>query len=297
METPSRLIKWAERELERSNVKCARHDAERLFMDAFQRKREDVVFEEEFRPPIRHLNLFRHHISLRASRYPLQYILNKIEFYGLSFALEEGIFIPRPETEVLVEKVAEHLRSRNRKRVNILEIGTGCGNIAISLTKNLTGCKMIASDISDKALKTAEKNARANGVKKNIKFIKSDAFSNISSIFYNYFDVIISNPPYIRRNDLMALESELSHEDIRALDGGKSGLRFYRKILRDGLKFLKKGGIFGFEVGYDQADEVASLMRKDSRLSQPTFHKDHSGYKRVVMVERRPQAQHRKRIG
>lgn len=281
--TAVNLMKWAETELRRSDIKCARQDAEVLFMDSFNMRREDVYLMKNFRPSTHHLNRFRHYVRLRASRCPLQYILKNTEFMGLSFTLEGGIFIPRPETELLVEKVLEYIKSGSKERVNILEIGTGCGNIAISLTKNVTGCRIIASDISDKALKVAARNARFHGVKEDIIFIESDLFENLPGIYYNYFDVIIANPPYVRKRDLGDLEPEISHEDVMAIDGGEDGLYFYRRILNEGVRYLKKSGIFALEIGYDQAEDIASLIKNDGRFSEINFIRDYSGHNRVVI--------------
>ncbi len=297
MHTQAELIKWAEYELKRSGIKCAGHDAERLFLDVFQRSREDLAFDDGFRPSLKHADLFRRYVALRASRYPLQYILNYTEFYGIPLKLAEGVFIPRPETEILVDRLSEYLRAKGKRDFSVLEIGTGSGNIAISLTKNVTGCKILASDISDKALKTAEDNARANGVNDGIGFIRSDGFDDIPHAYYNYFDVIVSNPPYVRRSELAALEPEISHEDPRALDGGRSGLRFYARILKNGMKFLKKDGVFAFEIGYDQAGRIADIAKKDRRFLEPRIHKDLNGCDRVMMIERRPRARQRKEIG
>lgn len=304
MDSALNLIDWAEVELRRSDVKCARRDAEMLFMDTFDARREDLYLTEDYKVAPQRLNLFRRYVKIRASRYPLQYILKKTEFMGLAFALEEGIFIPRPETELLVERIIEYIKSKKRKRINpvrdvkdtkarrkisnginILDVGTGCGNIAISLTKNVTRCRIMTSDISDKALKVAAKNARFHGVKKKIKFIKSSLFDKISSVFYNYFDIIVSNPPYVRKKDIGELQPEILYEDVITLDGGADGLYFYKHILNDGLKYLKKGGIFIFEIGYDQAKDIARLIKDDNRFSPPKFFKDYSGHNRIVLIQ------------
>ena len=279
------LIRWARKELERSDVPCAEKDAETLFAHSFNTCRENIFLRENFRLNAGDIDLFRRYVKLRASRLPLQYIIKSAEFMGLPFALERGVFIPRPETELLVEKVLENIKSMNKKRINILEIGTGCGNIAISLTKNATGCKIIASDISGKALKVAAKNARIHKVRKNIKFIRSNYFGNISAIYYNYFDIIISNPPYIRRAEIDDLQPEIAYEDTKALDGGEDGLYSYRRILNDGARFVKKGGVFTFEIGYNQAADIKHLIENDGRFSETILYKDYSGYERILITK------------
>jgi len=292
------LIVWAKNKLEHSNIRCAGRDAEILFMDSFNMSREDIYSRRDFQPSGYRLNRFRHYVKLRALRYPLQYVLNYTEFMGLTFKLKPGVFIPRPETELLVKKVLEEIKSGygpvrngcqkgNEKLFNemdILDIGTGCGNIAISLTKNVSRCRIIASDISDKALKVAAKNARLHGINTKIKFIKSDFFSNIPPIFYNYFDIIVSNPPYIRRNDLKKLQPEIFYEDAKAIDGNEDGLYYFRRILNEGIRYSKEGGIFAFEIGYNQAKDVARLIRNNRIFSEPEFCEDCNGYNRVVIT-------------
>lgn len=287
MNTPFELVRWAETELKRADIPYAHRDAEALFTDSFGMRREDIYLARDFRLHAQCLKTFRRYVKLRASRYPLQYILKKADFMGLVFLLEEGVFIPRPETEILVERLIEEIKSEGKRRVNVLDIGTGCGNIAISLTKNIAGCKIIASDISASALKVADKNARSHGVKKDIKFVKSGFFDKISSIFYNYFDMIISNPPYVRRRDVEGLQPELSYEDVTALNGGEDGLYFYKRILSDGMRYLRRDGVFIFEIGYDQAEDIARLAKRDNRLQAPELFKDYNGHRRIALVRRR----------
>lgn len=278
------LMKWAETELGNSDVECARKEAEILFMDSFNVRHEDIYLMEDFKPSASDLNLFKNYVGKRRLRYPLQYLLKNTEFMSLSFKLEEGVFIPRRETELLVEKVLEEIKQSDRKRINIFDIGTGCGNIAISLTKNVTDCKIIASDISDKALRVAAENARFHGVDKKIEFIESDLFDNIAGYYHNYFDIIISNPPYIHKRDIEHLQPEISYEDVKALDGGKDGLYFFQRILSEGTRYLKKGGIFAFEIGRDQAEGLEDLIEANDAFFSQALFKDYSGYNRVIIA-------------
>ncbi len=227
---------------------------------------------------------FRGYIEKRASRYPLQYILKETDFMGVTLKMEDGVFIPRQETEILVEKVLGLMRNMVSKAINILELGTGSGNIAISLTKNITNCTILASDISDLAIKTAEDNAAANLVSERIEFIKSDLFRDIPRNYYNYFDIIISNPPYVRHAEIADLQPEISHEDICALDGGWDGLDFYRRILDEGRRYLKAGGTFLFEIGYDQGAAVLEVARQYPELGEAKIFKDYNGHDRVVIL-------------
>ncbi|MBN1871038.1 MAG: peptide chain release factor N(5)-glutamine methyltransferase, partial [Candidatus Omnitrophica bacterium] len=217
------LIKWAEDELAMTSVENPRSDAESIFMHSFGMSREDVYLRKEFKPSDAQIKDFRKSVDLRATRYPLQYILKSVDFMGLRLSLEDGVFIPRVETELLVEKTIGIINLLGKKRINILEIGVGCGNIAISLTKNISGCKIIASDVSEKALKVATKNISKHGVRNKIRLIKSNVFDKISDVYYNYFDIILSNPPYVRRRDLKNLQPEVLRENRSSLDGGYDG--------------------------------------------------------------------------
>lgn len=288
------LIRWAKEELEHSDVPCAQQDAEALFMHSFNTCRENVYAGDKFDLRTDRIDLFRYRVRLRASRFPLQYIIKKVDFMGLAFLLEKGVFIPRPETELLVEKVLERVGSINKKRVNILEIGTGCGNIAISLTKNATNCKIIASDTSEKALELAARNARTHKVGRRIKFIRSDYFYNISPIYKNYFDIIVSNPPYIRRSEIGHLQPEIAYEDTAALDGREDGLYSYKRILSEGAKFLKKDGIFAFEIGYNQGADLKHFIEKDGRFFGTLVCQDYNNNERILITKYRRE---RGRIG
>jgi len=221
---------------------------------------------------------------------------------SLSFALEEGIFIPRRETELLVEKVIAYIKSIGKNEVNpvrdqyqkkarnisngvnIFELGVGCGNIAISLAKNVMDCKIIGCDISDKALQVASRNARFHNVENNIKFVKSNFFEALPNDYINYFDIILSNPPYVRKSEIGYLQPEISYEDTISLDGGEDGLYFHKRILNEGTKYLKKDGIFAFEIGYDQREGIRCLLKDNCRFQEPNFFKDYSGYNRVVII-------------
>ena len=190
---------------------------------------------------------------------PLQYIIGKASFLGLEFKVTEDVLIPRPETEVLVYTVIDIVHD-SRFTIHdsrILDLGTGSGCIAISLTKNLADCKIIASDISDKALDVARENAAMNGVSGRIEFIKSDLFDDIKG----KFDIIASNPPYISRPEFTALQKEVLMEPRVALDGGDDGLSFYRKIAVKAPEHLKKGGYLVMEIGFGQAPLIKEIIR------------------------------------
>ena len=182
-------------------------------------------------------------IKERLNERPIAYIIGNREFMGLDFFVQEGVLIPRPDTETLVEEIINICN--NRTGLNILDIGTGSGAITISLAKYLDKSHVISADISDIALEIASKNAISNNVDERIDFIKSDVFSNVPK--EEKFDLIVSNPPYIRKADIDGLDRQVKDfEPYNALEGGEDGLDFYRKITKESKAFLKNKGILAF---------------------------------------------------
>lgn len=214
---------------------------------------------------------------------PIQYVMGRTEFCGLEFLVDERVLIPRPETELLVETVTEiiGLKENSGETLNILDLGTGSGNIAISLTKSLTNCRMTASDISPDALDVAGRNSIVNGVCDRINFLNSDLFSDIQG----QFDIIVSNPPYIARYEFPALQREVLREPTLALDGGDDGLDFYRRIIAAAPHHLKRGGSIVMEIGYGQCPAVADIIGNSGYFKIAGVKKDRNMIDRAVISE------------
>lgn len=213
-------------------------------------------------------------VSIRAKHVPLQHITGVQEFMGLEFSVNEHVLVPRQDTEVLVESVLELLESGMR----LLDMCTGSGCILISLLKlcRLADVSGVGADISEEALQVARKNAGQLGV--DATWICSDLFSNVEG----QYDVIVSNPPYIRTSVIEGLKEEVKfHDPFIALDGKEDGLYFYRRIVEESPKYLKKGGKLYFEIGHDQGDDVSGLM-EDAGFSDVSVKKDLAGLDRVV---------------
>ena len=216
-------------------------------------------------------------LDKRARGVPLQYLTGVQEFMSLLFEVGQGVLIPRQDTEVLVEAVIK-LCSEKGGVSDILDIGTGSGCIAVSLAHYLPECRLTAVDKMPDALEVAKRNAVANGVKDRIKFVESDLFDGI---IVNKYDFIVSNPPYIRTEDINGLQTEVKgFEPVEALDGGMDGLDFYRVITAKAPYFLKNNGVLAFETGYDQAVEVSQIMSEN--FKEIKIYKDLSGIDRVV---------------
>ena len=226
------------------------------------------------------LDSFNKMIQDRLKGRPIAYIVNNREFMGLDFYVEEGVLIPRPDTEPLVEEVIELVKGK--ENLKIVDIGTGSGAITVSLAKYIKDCQVYSLDISDKALSIGLKNAISNEVEDKINFIKSNIFSGIEDKGLE-LDVIVSNPPYIRRADIETLHTQVKdYEPYIALEGGEDGLNFYRDITRESVKYLKDKGILAFEVGHDQAEDVSQILKHNGYTNIYTK-KDLQGIDRVVI--------------
>ena len=226
------------------------------------------------------LDSFNKMIQDRLKGRPIAYIVNNREFMGLDFYVEEGVLIPRPDTEPLVEEVIELVKGK--ENLKIVDIGTGSGAITVSLAKYIKDCQVYSLDISDKALSIGLKNAISNKVEDKINFIKSNIFSGIEDKGLE-LDVIVSNPPYIRRADINTLHTQVKdYEPYIALEGGEDGLNFYRDITRESVKYLKDKGILAFEVGHDQAEDVSEILKHNGYTNIYTK-KDLQGIDRVVI--------------
>ena len=206
----------------------------------------------------------------RAAREPMQYILGTTAFMGQEFHVEPGVLCPRPDTEILCEEALRHVRPDSR----VLDIGTGSGALAVSIAK-LGVCSVTAVDVSDTALRVAKGNAEANGAQ--VRFVKSDCFSALAG---ETFDVIVSNPPYISREEMETLMPEVMQEPELALFGGEDGLDFYRRISREAPAYLADGGVLLFEIGWQQKDAVSELLR--AHIGEPFALKDYGDNWRVV---------------
>lgn len=222
-------------------------------------------------------------ISEREKRIPLQHITGTQEFMGLSFQVNSDVLIPRQDTESLVEEAARIIRGdnprvRTRKIWKVLDLCCGSGAIGISLARICTNIKVAASDYSQPALKMAKKNAEKNRVK--IKFFQGDLYEAVAK---KRFDMIVSNPPYIRSHMIPILQDEVkSFEPMMALDGGEDGLDFYRRIIARAPEHLKKQGVLMLEIGHDQAEDVTRLIKETGAFTKVNVVKDLAGHDRVV---------------
>ncbi len=210
---------------------------------------------------------------------PIQYITNKQEFMKLDFYVDENVLIPQPDTEILVEKAIEE--AKKIENVEILDMCTGSGCIGISIAKNIENAKVTLVDISKNAIEIAKKNALRNKVESQLTFIQSNMFEKVEK----KFDIIVSNPPYIKTDVIPKLDKQVQNEPHIALDGGKDGLKFYKIIIEKAKKYLKENGKLILEIGYDQKEEVENLIKQSGQYKKIEVIKDLSQNDRVIIVK------------
>lgn len=207
---------------------------------------------------------------------PLQHITHRQEFMKMDFFVDENVLIPRPDTEILVEEVIKIAQKYNSPR--ILDLCTGSGAIAISLKKFVPSADITAVDISEKALEIAQKNAEKLEAK--INFVKSNLFDKLDN---KKFDIIVSNPPYIRKDEIKKLSEEVQKEPKIALDGGEDGLDFYRIIAEQAINYLKTGSFLCFEIGYNQKNDVIKIIEDEQNYKNTYCKKDLYGNDRIII--------------
>jgi release factor glutamine methyltransferase len=251
-------------------ILCKVLDVDRLYLHI--NLDEDITKEQETE--------FYCLLNQRKEGRPIAYILGHREFMGLDFFVKEGVLIPRPDTEILIEEVIN--LSKSIKSPLIVDIGTGSGAISVSLAKYIKDAKVYSLDISDTALEVGKINAKNNNVEDRITFLKSDLFSSVENL-NSKFDIVVSNPPYIKKDDIYNLDKDVKdYEPILALDGGEDGLNFYRRITKDSLMFLKENGVLAYEVGHDQAEDVKEIMIENN-FKNIKIVRDLAGIQRVVI--------------
>ena len=269
-----------EKNIEEPNLKV-----KMLLSDVLNKTKEYLIIHDEEEVNENEKKVFLEKIERLRNYEPIQYILNRQEFMGFSFSVNENVLIPQQDTENLVEEVlhiADKLDKDINEEIRILDLCTGSGAIAISIAK-LLGKKVLvyASDISAEALKVAEENSMNNMV--NIYFFKYNLFEKISNLYK--FDIIVSNPPYIETKKIENLPEEVKREPKIALDGGEDGLKFYKEISKEAKKYLLENGYLAFEIGYNQREYVESILKQD-RYKNIYSRKDLSGNDRVVIAQK-----------
>ncbi len=272
------ILKYGKEELIKNNIEDASIIAKELAEHIFKITRAQMIANNDMEFSKDQTDNYINSIKKISTGIPIQYITNNQEFMNLNFYVDENVLIPQPDTETLVEEVINEYKE---KKCEILDLCTGSGAIAISLAKYINESNIVASDISMKALQIAKLNAEKNLVRKKIEFIESDMFNKI---YKDDFDIIVSNPPYIKTKIIEELDKQVKNEPYIALDGGADGLKFYKIIIENAYKYIKNEGKVFLEIGYDQKNELINLFKENNHYENIYSKKDLGGNDRIIVA-------------
>ena len=271
------VLNKASGKLKIKNIKSFRLDSELLLAKTLGISRGEVLLNLDKKINRSDIKKYDFYVNLRNQYKPISQIINYKFFWKYKFFVNKDVLIPRPETELIIEKILKILPKKSEK--NILEIGTGSGCIAISLIKERPNCRIVAIDKSLKAIKVARKNAEIHQVGKKVNFLNID----IDKYLGNKYDLIVSNPPYIKNSELLSLDRDVRfYEPKIALSGGFSGLETFFKIINKCKKLLKKNGTLVLEIGERQGIELKKNL-ESNEFNQIKIYKDLSGKDRCLV--------------
>ena len=299
--TLKEMIAIGENQLINAGVMNPKVDAELLYMDlrGIDRTRLFMEWSNEIDEGLSEQYFER--VDRRSSREPLQYITGTQDFMGIDFAVDENVLIPRPETEMMVEYAIRIITGNTegitdkaeswetellkkispRKKWNVLDLCCGSGAIGVTIAHRCANTKVTATDNSEAAIEVAKKNAAKARVK--VRFSKGDLLGAVKA--KRHFDMIISNPPYVPTHLIPILQEEVkNYEPMAALDGGKDGLDFYRRIIKDAPGYIKEGGVLILETGHDQGQQIRELIEKESAYADCMILKDYNRHDRVCVA-------------
>ena len=290
------ILNIGRRQLEESHIADAAIDCKILYCFLMNVSSAQLILEYQRILPDSLCDEYFKLLDKRSAGVPVQYIIGTQEFMGLTFKVNESVLIPRQDTETLVEDAisiirenklrGEDLLPKKKKEFDVLDLCCGSGAIGLSLASLCDNVKVTCSDISREAIAVAEENAEKLGLTKKVSFECGNLLVPFKGKFKNKkFDLIISNPPYIKTSVIPTLQKEVrDHEPMMALDGGLGGLDFYRGIIADAAGCLKKTGVLMFEIGHDQKDAVSALIEETEQFEKIPCHKDLAGRDRIVVA-------------
>ena len=263
--------------LKNNQIKSYKLDCELLLSHALKIHRENLMINLNKNISKDQFHEFKSLLKKRYNKHPIAYIIKNKEFWKSNFYVNDSVLIPRPETELIIEQV---LNSHQKNKFNkILDIGTGSGCIIISLLKELKHAKGTGVDISKNAIKVAKINAKMQQLANRIKFEHSD----VDKFLSNKYDLIVSNPPYIKKNEIKSLQEDIkNYEPLIALDGGINGFSGIKKVIYNANRLLKKNGVFILEIAHNQSSEVRSILMSKNFYVIKTS-KDLSGKNRCIV--------------
>ena len=274
------LLKRSDQFLAERGIESSRLDVEVLMADLLDMERINLYVKYDYPLKSSEIDSYREMIKKRAQRIPVAYITEKKEFMSLEFKVKEGVLIPRPDTENLVETVIEYCRQNQLQQPQIIDVGTGSGAIAVSLAHYLSEAKVVGVDLSAQALKVARENMQKHELSERMSILKSDLLAEFIKREIRGIDIIVSNPPYISEAEMEKLPPEVKKEPETALEAGEDGLAYYRRLIPQAEKVLKKGGKLFLEIGYQQAEAVKNIFNE--HWSAVEVKKDYSENDRIV---------------
>ena len=285
--TIQKLLNWTTEYLTQKKVDSPRLSAELLLSNVLGLKRIELytqynrVVEEE------HLAKLRELVRRAGQHEPVAYLVGRAEFYSIEFEVTPDCLIPRPETELLVQRAIELLRQRTGPH-QVCDLCTGCGVIAVAIAKNVPDAKVIATDLSETALGVAAKNVKKHGLDERVELLCGDLFEPlIPQLDMAPFDLIVCNPPYVSAAEYEKLEKNVKdYEPRTALYGGEDGLELYRRIAEQVGRFLDSDGALLLEIGYEQGSAVRELLGRTGLFETIKVDKDLSGHDRIVTAQR-----------
>lgn len=279
------LINFGKTTLEKNEVEDAGIIARVLAQYILKMDRNKIVINENSN--IEEIDKHRYYLAIIEiiQGMPLQYITNSQEFYGIQMYVNENVLIPQPDTEILVQEVIKIIEQKNKnkeqKDIEILDMCTGSGCIAVAIATNVQNVNAMLADISREALEIAKVNAQYTNTTEKFKFIQTNMFEKVEK----KFDIIVSNPPYIETDTIKSLNKQVQNEPLLALDGGEDGLKFYRILVNEGYKYLNKDGYLCMEIGYNQKQKVEELLKQNEKYTSIYTLKDFNGNDRVVIAK------------
>ncbi|MEC9093290.1 MAG: peptide chain release factor N(5)-glutamine methyltransferase [Planctomycetota bacterium] len=281
--TTKKLLEWTADYLKQNGSDSPRLDAEVLLAEAMGCQRIDLYTSFDQVPPEDQLATFRRWIQERAAGKPVAYLVGQREFYSIPFEINADVLIPRPETELLVTQSVDFLSAVKSEVPLVCDIGTGSGCISIAIAKNHSNCQFIAIDISAPAIELARKNATRHQVVDRVEFLKSDLFDHCPET--GLFDLIVSNPPYIGRQEMDQLSPEVKdHEPHLALFSGETGTEIISRLVNQAPERLKPGGLLLFETSPIIMDQCLELVQGNPRLDPPQLLVDFAKQPRAIAV-------------
>ncbi len=284
--TVLKVLEWTTGRFARAGVSAARLEAQVLLAHtlACDRVRLYMDFERPLEPG--ELAQFRQLIQRRLSGQPVAYLVGEQEFWSLAFTVNPEVLIPRPDTEALIELVLDHIADRSQP-LRIADIATGSGAIGVTLARELSAAAVVATDLSPAAAAIATGNAERHGLSARVEVRVGDLCAPLAAApACEPFDVVVSNPPYVRTGDLAGLSPEVRSEPAMALDGGPDGLTLVRRLVTEARAWVVPGGLLAIEHGFDQGDQVRALLDDAGGFEPAATHRDTGQRPRVTWARR-----------